>query len=116
MPRELMGHIEKPIWTYAYRIVPAQSEQRLRAMKILLQAERVGARLRTRTFETRFVLERQTSDILVVTDSPDQKRDVNRRLEAELDRLNATFSVTVPLAVGDDGSISAEAEPHRDPE
>ena len=111
-----MGHIEKPIWTYAYRIVPAQSEQRLRAMKVLLQAERVGARLRTRTFETRFVLERQTSDILVVTDSPDQKRDVNRRLEAELDRLNATFSVTVPLAVGDDGSISAEAEPHRDPD
>ena len=64
--------------------VSAGLSQRLRAMKVLLQAERVGARLRTRTFETRFVLERQTSDILVVTDSP----------EANSERLSVRTSIS----------------------
>ena len=109
MPHEQSGHSRKPIWTYAYRIVPPQSEERLRAMKILLEAEQIGARLRTGTFETRFVLERRITDILVVTDSPDQKRGVNRRMEAEVDRLQAKFTVTLPMAVEDRGPFEESA-------
>ncbi len=95
----------KPIWTYAYRMIPPQSEHRLRAIKFLLEVEHAGDGPK---FEARFVVERRVTDILIVTDSPDQTRDANRRLEAEIERLNVAFSLTAPLPVaGDEGAAPA---------
>ena len=99
MSREQSDHAKKPIWTYAYQIAPPQSEPRLRAIKLLLEAEQAEAKLQEGTFEARFVVERQVTDILVVTDSSDQDRDVNRRLAKALKQMDVAFSVTVPLAV-----------------
>ena len=72
----------------------------MRMVRGLLEAEQADARLQAGTFEARFVLERHVTDILVVTDNPDQERDVNQRLAAELKQMDVAFTVTVPLAVG----------------
>jgi hypothetical protein len=99
LSREQPPPAKKAIWTYAYQIAPPQSEPRLKAIKLLLEAEQAAARVRAGTFEARFVLEHQITDILVVTDSPDQDRAVNRRIASALDQMDVAFSVTVPLAV-----------------
>jgi hypothetical protein len=43
------------------------------------------------------VVEEQVTHILVVSDSPNQDLEVNRKLEAELKRLDAAFVITTPL-------------------
>jgi hypothetical protein len=92
----------RPSWAYAYQIVPPQPEDRLRAVKALLDHERAQARREERTWEGRLILEQQVTHILVVTDNPDQEMDVNRRLEAELRGAQAAFALTVPMAVADE--------------
>jgi hypothetical protein len=91
----------KTVWTYAYQIVPPQAEGRLATIKKLLDHEQADARLGKRTWVGRVVLERKVTHILVVSDSPEQNREVNRMLEAELTLLNAGFSITAPMAVAD---------------
>jgi hypothetical protein len=92
----------KTIWAYAYQIDPPQPEDRLRRIKALLEHEHSDAKLRAETWRGRFVQEQQITHILVVSDTPDQGREVNRKLEAELKELEAGFSITVPMAVTDD--------------
>jgi hypothetical protein len=92
----------KTIWAYAYQIDPPQPEDRLRAIKALLEHEHSDAKLRAETWRGRFVQERQITHILVVSDTPDQSREVNRKLEAALKELKAGFSITAPMAVTDD--------------
>lgn len=50
---------------------------------------------------------------LVVCENPAQDRKVNCRIEALLLRLETGFSVTVPMAIGDD--ITPITRPRRDP-
>jgi hypothetical protein len=92
----------KTNWAYAYQIVPPQTEGRLRAIKGLLDNEHRAAQRGARTWTARLVSEQQITHILVVSDSPAQDREVNRRLEATLKELNVRFSVTTPMAVVDD--------------
>lgn len=91
----------KPMWAYAYQIVPPQPEHRLTAIKTLLDREHAEAKRDAHTWEGRFVLEQQITHILVVSDSPDQDGESNRRLEAALAELQAGFVLTAPLAVTD---------------
>jgi len=100
----------KTIWAYAYQIVPPQPEHRLHALKTLLEHEHTDAQLGARTWEGRFVLEQQVTHILVVSDSPELDVEANSRLETELRRLKAGFTMTAPLAVSDDPAV-AEAAP-----
>jgi hypothetical protein len=97
----------KTMWAYAYEIVPPQPEDRLRAVKALLDHAHSEAQGRARAWAARLVLEPLVTHILVVTDSPEQNREVNRKLEAELLQLQAGFSVTTPLAVEEDATPSA---------
>ena len=53
------------------------------------------------------ILEQRSTQILVVADSPAQNRPVNRRLESALERLDAPFRVTDPVAIS---SSSSDAE------
>ncbi len=99
----------KPAWAYAYQIVPPQPEDRLRAVKLLLDHEGTQARVQERTWEGRFVVEQQVTHILVVSDSPDQDLDVNRRLEAELRSSDTGFALTVPMAVTEEPVPPADA-------
>ena len=102
MPRRKQSPAPRTIWAYAYEIVPPQPEDRLRGIKTLLDHEHSQATLGARTWKGRFVREDQITHILVVSDSPDLDRDVNRRLEAELNKLKASYSLTAPMAVVDD--------------
>jgi hypothetical protein len=89
----------KPAWAYAYQIVPPQPEDRLRAVRVLLDRERAQAKVGERTWAGHFVVEQQVTHILVVSDSPDQDLDANQRLEAELRGAEVGFALTVPMAV-----------------
>lgn len=89
-------------WAYAYELEPALSPERLGAVKALLDGERDAAGEGAGTWASRLVLEERVSHILVVSDTPRQDLEVNRRLERKLRDLKAGFSVTAPLVVSDD--------------
>jgi len=90
----------RSLWAYAYRIVPPQPSRRLGPIRSLLKDETAAARGSVRTWSGRLVLERRATHILIVSDAPGRNHSINRLLEAELERLEAAFTVTEPLAVG----------------
>ena len=92
----------KAVWAYAYQILPPQPAARLHAIKTLLEHAHVEAQRDARTWTGRVVVEDQVTHILIVSDSPEQNRAVNLRLEAQLQELHAGFLLTVPIAVADD--------------
>lgn len=99
-----MGTHDRPprpeeTWAYGYEISPAMSPDRLAVIERLLQEENTTARLETRTWQGRFVTEEQVTHILVVSDSPDQERAINRRLEEAFGKLKAGFSLTPATSV-----------------
>ena len=87
------------LWAYAYQIVPPQPSRRLGTIRTLLKDETAAARGGARTWSGRLVLERHATHILIVSDARARNHPINRQLEAELERLEADFSVTEPLAV-----------------
>jgi hypothetical protein len=108
--------LPKPIWAYAYELVPPQADDRLGPIVALLDQEAASAKLRAQTWEGRLVREKRVTHILVVSDSSDQGRDVNHRIERELAALQAAFSITAPMAVVDDAQLPPDdAPPEQDP-
>ena len=105
MVKKNRGKPVKTIWAYAYQIVPPQTEQGLRTIKVLLKREHSDARGEERTWVGRLVYDPSITHILVVSDSPELDLDVNRRLEAQLKMLKATFLITAPLAVPDPAGV-----------
>lgn len=95
------GPPPRTIWAYGYEIAPPLAPARLRSIERLLDEEHSDARGRDRTWASRFVVEERVTHILVVSDSPDQHLAVNRRLEAELEKLEGGFSITPPVEVVD---------------
>lgn len=75
---------------------------RLRALERLLEDEQTIAKREARTWSSRFVVDERVTHILVVSDSQDQGLDINRRLESELARLKAAYSVSPPVPVSDE--------------
>jgi len=94
--------VPKTIWAYAYEMDPPQAGDRLDAIKTFLEHAHADATNSARTWECRFVVEPRITHILIVSDDPEQDSGVNRRLEAELRRLEVGFSLTAPLAVPGD--------------
>ena len=92
----------RPLWAYAYEIVPPQREHGLRAIQALLDQEHSDAQSGGRTWGGRVVFAQHITHILVVSDGPEQDLGVNRRLEAEFVELGAEFAMTTSLAVVDD--------------
>ena len=78
----------------------------MQGIEEFLEVERSNAKRTARTWDGRFVVEEQVTHILVVSDSPDQQLEVNRKLEAELTRLKMAFSVTSPVEVTDRAQIA----------
>jgi len=93
-----------PTWAYAYQIAPPQTADRLRPIATLLAYENQIARREARIWTAKVVLEQHVTHILVVSDDPEQDRKANRRLELALEDLQAAFSITLPMAVDDDGA------------
>src|SRR4051812_43791552 len=107
MRKNERGAPVKPLWTYAYEIVPPQAEGRLGPIKALLERQHADAHRETRTWAGRIVLANLVTHILVVSDSPDQNADINRQVEAQLKELSVRFSLIPPLAVVDDPAPSS---------
>lgn len=99
------------IWAYGYVIEPPLAPARLRSIERLLEEEQSQAKHRDRTWASRFVVDERVTHILVVSDSPDQQKAVNRRLEMELEKLKTGFSITPSVAVED----RPEKRPPEDP-
>jgi hypothetical protein len=87
------------LWVYAYQIVPPQPSSRLGAIRTLLEEETAAARGGARMWAGRLVFERRATHILIVSDDPGHDDSINRRMEAELDRIDAAYSITESLAV-----------------
>ena len=94
--------LPKRLWAYAYEIVPPRPSVQLSAIQTLLETEHAEAQRTARTWTGKVVCEPKATHILVVSDSPDQSREVNRRLEGRLKRWNAAFALTLPLAIADE--------------
>lgn len=103
MTKKSRGPPGRGLWAYAYDVALPDREDRLQNIQYLLDQEHTEARAGAWTWAGRVVMEPPVTRILVISDSPAQDRDVNRRIEAELRRLEATFEVTAPLAVAGDG-------------
>lgn len=91
----------RTIWAYGYEIAPPLAPARLRSIERLLDGEHSHAKGSDRTWASRFVVEERVTHILVVSDSPDQHLAINRRLEEELEKMEAGFSITPPVEVVD---------------
>ena len=96
--------VTRPLWAYAYEIVPPQPEDRLRTIRALIEHEHWDAQLEARTWRGNVVAEQQVTHILVVSDGAEQDREINRKLAAELKQLNVGFLITAPMAVADDAT------------
>lgn len=103
------------VWAYAYEFMKPQAEDRMRAVQGLLHRERTEARRDARSFGSRLVTKEQVTHILIVSDSPRQDLEANRRLEAELGELEADFFITAATAIGDEDDERALALAPADP-
>ena len=68
-------------------------------LRRLLDTENAAAFEHARAWAAQLILEQRSTQILVVADSPAQNRAVNRRLESELQRLQAEYRLTDPVAI-----------------
>ena len=84
----------KTLWVYAYHIASSQTDERLRTISALLEEER-----RTGIWMGRVVFGLHIAHLLILSDGPEQNREINHRLEAELKALKMDFSIYVPMAV-----------------
>jgi len=91
------------LWAYAYQIVPPQPSHRLGAIRTLLREETAAARHGPHIWSGRLVLEQRATHILIVSDAAGRNDTIDRRLESELERLDAVFSVSEPLEVSEHG-------------
>jgi hypothetical protein len=99
------------LWVYAYEFARPPEESQLAGIRALLEGEHMTARRTGRKWTGKLVCERQVTHILVVSDSPDQGREANRRIESRLKLMQMAVSLTVPMAVSDDEAPSPEGGP-----
>lgn len=89
----------RSLWLYGYELAPPVLRDRMGGIQDVLDVGRSEAERAGRIWEGRFVNGDHITHILVVSGTPAQDLDVNHRLEAELARLDAGFSVTASLEV-----------------
>ena len=89
----------RQLWAYAYRVVPPPPADGLGRLRRLLDSENASAFEQARAWAAQLILEQRSTQILVVSDSPTRSGAVNHRLEHELERLEAAYRVTEPVAI-----------------
>jgi hypothetical protein len=101
----------RPLWAYAYRLLPPQTADRLKGIKALLEREHAEATRHESTWEGRLVVDERISHILVLTDSPELDLAANHRIESRLRALEADFALTVPMPILDEPTDVAAPGP-----
>ena len=101
----------KTLWAYAYEIVPPKTADHMKVIEAFLEEEHAQAKQTARTWRGQLVCEQQVTHILVVSDTPDQGGEINRRLERRLKALKAGYSRTVPMALSDDNPAPPAPRP-----
>ncbi|MGH7520085.1 MAG: hypothetical protein ACREMI_02285 [Gemmatimonadales bacterium] len=91
----------RQLWAYAYRVVPPPPADGLGKIRKLLDSENASAYAQARAWAAQLILEQRSTQILVVSDNPTQNGAVNHRLETELQRIDAHYRVTDPIAIRD---------------
>jgi hypothetical protein len=99
----------RQLWAYAYRVVPPPPTDGLGNIRKLLDSENAFAFEHARAWAAQLILEQRSTQILVVSDTPEQNRAVNQRLETELRRLEAHYRVTDPIAIRHAGPAPSAA-------
>jgi hypothetical protein len=89
----------RQLWAYAYRVVPPPPADGLGRIRRLLDSENASAFEHARGWAAQLILEQRSTQILVVSDTPSRSGPVNHRLENELQRLEAQYRVTEPVAI-----------------
>ena len=89
----------RQLWAYAYRVVPPPPADGLGRIRRLLDSENATAFEHARAWAAQLILEQRSTQILVVSDSPNRNGAVNHRLETELQRLEAHYRITDPVAI-----------------
>jgi hypothetical protein len=89
--------------------VPPPPKDGLGQIRKLLDSENAFAFRHARAWAAQLILEQRSTQILVVADSPAQDGVVNQRLETELQRLAAHYSVTDPIAIRDPAATPSPA-------
>ena len=79
--------------------MPPPPQDGLGQIRTLLDCENALAFAHARAWAAQLILERRSTQILVVADTPAQNRAVNQRLETALQRLDAHYRLTDPIAI-----------------
>lgn len=91
--------VPKPLWAYAYEIIPPKTVDHLKEMESLLDDLHRNAKKKEHSWRGQLICEEHVTHILIVSDTPDQGTDVNRKIERRLNRLKAGFSRSTPMPV-----------------
>ncbi|TVP46315.1 MAG: hypothetical protein EA350_07320 [Gemmatimonadales bacterium] len=89
----------RPLWVYGYQMNPPQPEARMTAIRDLLDKQNDAVALKGRKWTACLVTEERVTHVLVVTSSPEENLDLNRRLESELKGMGIRFELSVPMPV-----------------
>ncbi|MDT8341098.1 MAG: hypothetical protein RQ751_06260 [Longimicrobiales bacterium] len=89
----------RALWAYGYQLAPPVARNRLESMQAILDSGQAEARERAEVWEGRFINGDHITHILIVSGTPAQDREINHRLEAELEQLEAGYSVSASLKV-----------------
>jgi hypothetical protein len=96
------AHSPSPsIWAYGYKLSPPVARDLLSGIQTLLDDEHRDAQLTDRIWAGRFINGDEITHILIVSGTPDQDREVNKKLAEEFLRLHADYLVTPALVVLD---------------
>src|ERR1700752_2057539 len=87
------------LWAYAYRVWPPPPADGLGRIRRLLDSENASAFEHARAWAAQLIVEQRSTQILGGSDNPSHTAAVNHRLETELERLEAQYRVTEPVAI-----------------
>lgn len=90
---------EESLWAYAYQLRPPRTTDLVRTIAELVNQENEDALRGAHTWTARLVTEPQVTHVLVLSDTPELDREMNRRLEARLRELDVPFTVSLPMRV-----------------
>lgn len=93
---------EASVWAYAYQLLPPRTGDLVSTIVELVSRENADAARSAQSWKARLVTEPQVTHVLIVSDTPELDREMNRRFEARLRELDIRYTVSLPMRVDDD--------------